>query len=211
VIGRGMLEAVTSERQPVSEDERALLDRARDGDRRAFDEIVRRHLEPVWRVAWRILRHRDDAEDVAQDVFLAAYKALPDFRGDSSLATWLHKIAVTRALNHRDRSAERLRRAGRSLQDGEDERFPGSAPDERLVDSQTASPLQVLEGKDLLRRLQHCLDRLPEPWRAVLALRENESLSYEEISRVLDLALGTVRSRLARARWALKRCIEEAA
>jgi len=95
--------------------ERDLVDRARSGDRRAFERLVSEHLPRVWRVVWRIVRHHDDAEDLVQDVFLAAWQGLGGFRGECAFTTWLHRIAVTRALNHVDRSAEKLRRASRSI------------------------------------------------------------------------------------------------
>ena len=85
------------------------VERARRGDRRAFEELVEAHMPQVWKVVWRILRHSEDTEDVVQEVFLAAHRALPDYRGDAKLSTWLHRIAVNRALNHRSLAAERMR------------------------------------------------------------------------------------------------------
>lgn len=208
---RGILGAV--KQGPLSSspvEEAPLVERARRGDHDAFDAIVRANLPRVWAVVWRVLRHRQDTEDVVQEVFLTAYESLPGFRGEASLSTWLHRIAVTRALNHRDRAAERIRRAsqplaqedaagaGRDLPDGI--AAAGISPD--------PTPLQLLEADELRRRLSHCLDRLPEAWRAILCLRDAESQAYQEISRTLGIALGTVRSRLARARDALRRCVE---
>lgn len=184
-----------------------MIARARSGDREAFDGLVERHLGQIWAVVWRIVRHREDAEDVVQEVFLAAFQGLPGYRGESRLSTWLHRIAVTRALNHLDRSEERMRRLSESLEErsvdggtGVDGRasWPSSAP---------PSPLQALEARDLARRLAECLERLPAPWRAIIALRDVEAHSYEEIAGLAGVALGTVRSRLARARLALRQCI----
>lgn len=205
---RGILGAMGSERAP-SEPERELLDRARLGDREAFDRIVEAHLPRVWRVVWRIVRHREDAEDVVQEVFLTAFRSLAEFRGDSSLSTWLHRIAVTRALNHLERSSEKLRRSSVPFGGGPDE---GDASDARGAADPPVdhgpSPLQALESEELMKRLADCLERLPAPWRAVVALRDGEEHSYEEISTALSLNMGTVRSRLARARIALRDCIE---
>jgi RNA polymerase sigma-70 factor (ECF subfamily) len=188
--------------------ERELLGRARLGEREAFDRLVGLHLPRVWRIVWRILRHQEDTEDVVQEVFLKAYESLPRFRGEAALSTWLHRIAVTTSLNHVQRSAEKLRRATRPLSAvaGDGEASPGGVAD-ALV-SKTPSPLQSLEAGELARRLAECLSRIPANWRVVIALRDGESLSYEEISRALDLKLGTVRSRLARARLALRECVE---
>ncbi|MBZ5637706.1 MAG: sigma-70 family RNA polymerase sigma factor [Acidobacteriia bacterium] len=190
--------------------ERDLVDRARRGDRGAFERLVSEHVRHVWRVVWRIVRHDADAEDVVQEVFLAAWQGLAGYRGECAFTTWLHRIAVTRALNHVGRSGERLRRASRPIDAPAASDPDGEPLLARLADG-GPSPLQALEARELLRRLADCVSRLPAAWRAVVALRDGESLAYEEIARVLDVALGTVRSRLARARFALKECMEAAA
>jgi len=183
--------------------EEELIRRARQGDPEAFQRLVEEHLPRLWKVAWRILRHREDTEDVMQEVFLAAYRALPGFRGDSSLSTWLHRIAVTRALNHRGAAAERIRRASEPWEgmSGEEIRSAGEAS--------VPSPLKTLETRELLRKVARCLDKMPAAFRAALALRDVESFSYEEMAETLDIAVGTVRSRLARARMALRQCVQE--
>jgi RNA polymerase sigma-70 factor (ECF subfamily) len=186
---------------PDSEEE--LVRRARRGDADAFQSLVQQYLPRLWKVAWRILRHREDTEDVMQEVFLSAYRALPEFRGESSLSTWLHRIAVTRALNHRDKAAERIRRVSDSWTGFAGERFRG------VEESEAASPLRTLETRELMRRVSQCLEKMPAPWRAILSLRDVETLSYEETARILGIALGTVRSRLARARLALRQCVQE--
>ena len=101
------------------DEEAGLLARARAGDRAAFEGLVERHLTQVWRVVWRIVRHTQDAEDVVQETFLTAWRSLGDFREEASLSTWLHRIAVTRALHHVERASERVRRASRSIDDEE--------------------------------------------------------------------------------------------
>jgi RNA polymerase sigma-70 factor (ECF subfamily) len=193
------------EREILRGVERELVERAARGDRQAFERLVASHVPQVWKVVYRILRHREDAEDVVQEVFLTAFRSLPSFRGDSKLSTWLHHIAVTRALNHLDRASEKARRASEPLQDDEEDGV--AAPIATLADT-SATPLQALESKELMRRLAECLAKLPPAWRAVLALRDAESRSYEEIAAILAIALGTVRSRLARARLSLKDCVE---
>jgi RNA polymerase sigma-70 factor (ECF subfamily) len=160
--------------------------------RRAFDRLVELHLPQVWATVWRVLRHREDTEDVVQEVFVTAHRALPGFRGDAKFSTWLHRIAVTRALNHIENAEEKLRRASDSI-------------DVEAVDGPRAigTPLGALEAKELMRRLADCLGKLPAAWRAVLALRDAEQNSYEHIAELLHIELGTVRSRLARARSSL--------
>ncbi len=203
-----MLLAMSGDPAILDSAERALVERARSGDRQAFDRLVQAHLPRVWRVVFRILRHREDTEDVVQEVFLTAHQALADFRGEAKLATWLHKIAVTRALNHLDRASERARRSSRSLDDPVLDRTGDGVPARDALPDRGPSPLQALEGRELLRRLADCFERLPSAWRAVVALRDGEGLAYEEIAGVLGIALGTVRSRLARARVSLKDCVE---
>jgi RNA polymerase sigma-70 factor (ECF subfamily) len=186
---RGILRAMDEETE--------LVRKAREGDRRAFDRIVALHLPQVWATVWRVLRHREDTEDVVQEVFITAHRALSGFRGDSKLSTWLHRIAVSRALNHVERAEEKLRRASDPI---EPEAYDGP----RAI----GTPLAALEAKELMRRLADCLERLPGAWRAVLALRDAEDNSYERIAETLHVELGTVRSRLARARASLKNCVE---
>ena len=193
---------------PESESEDMLLvERARRGDREAFDLLVERHVQHVWAVVWRILRHHEDTEDVVQDVFLAAFQALPRYRGDARLSTWLHRIAVTRALNHLDRKEEKMRRALRSVEGVADRLESGADGPATWVLRETPSPLQALEADELLRRLAACLSRLPAAWRLVLTLRDVDARTYEEIAGLAGLALGTVRSRLSRARLALRQCV----
>jgi RNA polymerase sigma-70 factor (ECF subfamily) len=126
----------------------------------------------------------------------------------------LHRIAINRALNLRRRAAERVSRDSLSLTDDPAAAGPGTMAAEHLADTAPGgSPLRHLEARELRRRLAACLDKLPPLWRSVLALRDGEELSYQEIAAVLETALGTVRSRLARARLALRQCVqgEEAA
>lgn len=198
---RGMLGAVKREQEDAVLSEEPLIERARQGDQEAFGSLMQSHLPRVWASVWRILRHREDCEDVVQEVFLSAFRAISGFRGECTLSTWLHRIATTRALNHVDRAAEKIRRASRELDES------GSNP-AVIPASTAATPLQVLEARELRMRLAECLQQMPAAWRAVLSLRDVESQAYEEISRHLGIALGTVRSRLARARISLRQCIQ---
>jgi len=197
---RGILRAMAAPKTPdgaPADDEADLLRKARSGDRRAFDRLVERHMPQVWATVWRVLRHREDTEDVVQEVFVSAHRALPGFRGESKLSTWLHQIAVSRALNHVAKSEEKMRRASQTF-------------DPLVADGPVAigTPLRSLEAKELMKRLADCLAKLPGAWRAVIALRDAEDNSYEQIAATLQVELGTVRSRLARARASLKDCVE---
>jgi RNA polymerase sigma-70 factor, ECF subfamily len=197
-------EAVPLEEEPGEE---SLVARVRQGDRGAFDLLVERHLQHVWAVVWRTLRHHEDTEDVVQEVFLAAFRGLQGYRGEARFSTWLHRIAVTRALNHLDRKEEKMRRASREISDPAGRLETGAEGPGDWVVIKTPSPLQALEAKELARRVSECLSRLPSAWRVVLTLRDVEAHSYEEIAGLVGLALGTVRSRLARARVALRQCV----
>ena len=210
MAGRGILRTMSGPMAAASDPvEEPLLERARRGDRDAYEQLVGMHLSRVWRVVWRILRHHEDCEDVVQEVFLAAWQALPEYRGEARFSTWLHTIAVTRSLNYRDRAAEKVRRASSSLEPHAEEGAEAAiAREAERAGARGPSPLQTLEAGELRRRLAQCLEKLPPAWRAVLALRDGEELSYEDIARMLSVALGTVRSRLARARLGLRGCIE---
>lgn len=188
--------------------ETGWIERARRGDRAAFDRLVEAHLAQVWAVVVRIVRRREDAEDVVQEVFLTAWRSLAGFRGDAAFSTWLHRIAVTRALNHVARASERMSRASRPLEGDADGDGSEPSPEVERAASSGATPLRALEAKDLVRRLRACLEELPDAWKVVLALRDAESMPYDEIARALRIEMGTVRSRLARARVALRACVE---
>jgi len=196
-----MLRAMEPRLVHSADNEDELVRKAQEGDSDAFDLLVRRHLKTVWSVVWRILRQRENTEDVVQDVFLSAYQALAGYRGECRLSTWLHRIAVTRSLNHLRSRGERLRRASRSLEESEDPAL--AAPEGTGL----PTPLAALEAKELAQRLAACLESLPALWRAAVTLRDGEEMSYEEMADVLGVPLGTVRSRLARARASLRACI----
>lgn len=146
-----------------------------------------------------MLRQREDTEDVVQEVFLAAFQGLPSYRGEARLSSWLHRIAVSRAINFRQRSEDRASRARVHLDEVLDTLPLAAGPG--------GSPLRSLEAGELQRRLAECLDKLPAPFRAILALRDVEEAPYEGIAAILGIAPGTVRSRLARARLALRQCV----
>lgn len=198
-----MLRRMESRLQAMPENEADLIGRAREGDASAFDRLVQSHLAAVWRVVWRILRHREDTEDVVQEVFLTAYQALSGYRGECRLSTWLHRIAVTRSLNHLRSRGERLRRASRPLEVATEITFTAEKMEGH-------TPLVALEAKELAKKLAECLESLPAIWRAAVTLRDGEEMSYEEMADILGVALGTVRSRLARARVALRDCVRGA-
>lgn len=168
----------------------------------AFEEIFRRHQSMVFNLTYRILGDREEALDVTQEVFLAVFRKLNRFRGQSSLKTWIYRIAVNRASN-RCRWWNRLRRRGTvSL----DEHL--SKDDNRTLSDSLESAGDTPEGSLLLAEkrleIERTLRRLPVQQRIVVIMRDVEGLSYEEISELLQVSLGTVKSRIARGREELK-------
>jgi RNA polymerase sigma-70 factor (ECF subfamily) len=171
-----------------------FLDRLRAGDGRAFEELVTAHQHRVFGIALRMLGVAAEAEDVAQEVFLRAHRVIREFRGDARLSTWLYAITSRLCLS-RLAAPE-----GRTVRGGEDEltRLPGSGED----------PVARLERSELEQALQRAIAELPAERRIVVVLRDLEGLSYEDIARALGIEIGTVRSRLHRARLDLKSKLE---
>ena len=181
-------------REAEAGDAPRFLDRLRAGDAPAFEDLVMTYQHRVFAVALRMLGNRAEAEEVAQEAFVRAHRALGEFRGDAKLSTWLYAITSRLCLN-RLASGER-----RMARQGEDALL-------RLSDA-GPRPDAALERRELEAALGRAIADLPEDRRIVVVLRDLEGLSYEEIAQVLELELGTVRSRLHRARAELKEKLE---
>ncbi|MDX9990951.1 MAG: sigma-70 family RNA polymerase sigma factor [Anaerolineales bacterium] len=176
---------------PPAESETALIERARNGDRSAYGELVRQQHSGVINVVYRMCGDTQLAEDAAQEAFIQAWLNLPSFRPGSSLRNWLYRIAVNAALDSLRRAPKTPFVAFETL----------SAPDGQ------AGPEAALLQKERSRSVQKAISTLPEASRAVLVLREYGGLSYQEISTALDIPLGTVMSRLNYARERLKQIL----
>jgi RNA polymerase sigma-70 factor (ECF subfamily) len=207
--GRLNRETSTTDHVPSAEvdDDQRLVDRVRAGDVRAFEALVRRYERWVFTLALRMVGNRQEAEDIAQEVFLKAYRGLQGFRGASRFSTWLYAIASHHCLNHLASSEARLRREVWDPEPVGDRKAGGASIVDRLPDG-AAGPDTVLESRDLRQAIQNGLARLSEEHRLVLILRDVQGMSYEEIAKALGLELGTVRSRLHRARTDLKARLE---
>jgi RNA polymerase sigma-70 factor (ECF subfamily) len=172
------------------------------GDRRAFGIIVQRHQDAVFGLISRLIRRQSDVEDVAQEAFVRAYRALGTFRGDAQFGTWLYRIVYNTCL---DRREQQVRRDEREMQVGtneEDEDRLAAMPD-------TDSPLpdQVLEAQDMRSRLAAHIEALPPHFQAVLTLYYYEQKSYEEIAKILDQPLNTIKVHIHRAKAHLKKAL----
>lgn len=182
----------------VEASESALIERWRDGDQRAFEDLVGRYEKKVYNLAYRMSGNADDASDLAQEAFVRVYTALPSFRGQSSFATWLYRIATNVCLDE-------LRRRGRQPVLSLDQPV---AMDEGQVVRQTVDPstgpLEELERGEVQAAVQRGISSLQPEHRAVIVLRDLQGLSYDEIAEALECSLGTVKSRLNRARLALR-------
>jgi len=191
-------------RWPVSGEPEIIAELC-EGSGRAFDWLVSRYQASVYNLVYQIIEDRNDAPDTAQEVFLKVFRGIREFRGQCSLKTWIYRIAVHEASNQR-RWWSRHRRRELSLEaplslaaDESDDRTLGSA----LVD-EGDSPYQSAANTELQQVVQRALAEVPQAFRAVVVLRDIEDLSYEEIAEVLNLRVGTVKSRLARGREALR-------
>jgi RNA polymerase sigma-70 factor (ECF subfamily) len=173
-----------------------LVERVQRGDSRAFDLLVERYRHRIAALVSRYVRDPDDVQDVVQDAFLKAYRALPRFRGDSQFYTWLYRISINTAKNF---LVARSRRPPASdVAADEAEYYAGG---EALTDLDT--PENELAGEQLRAAVFGALEDLPEDLRTAVTLREFDGLTYEEIAEVMDCPVGTVRSRIFRAREAI--------
>lgn len=177
--------------------EQELASLARRGDQDAFAQLVRDNERRVYTLALRLCGNPEDAMDLAQETFLRAWSALPNFRGSSSFSTWLYRLTYNACVDFLRKNSLR-REVSLPLTE--------EAPD---VPDHTGDPHQALERKERRQALERGLARLPEHYRSVLVLRELSGLSYREIGDVLKLDLGTVRSRLARARGELRKILRK--
>ncbi|MGB0458978.1 MAG: RNA polymerase sigma factor RpoE [Porticoccaceae bacterium] len=170
-----------------------LVLRVQKGDKRAFDLLVLKYQYKLQAIVGRFIRDTDEVADVTQEAFIKAYKALPKFRGDSQFYTWLYRIAINTAKNY---LVSKSRRPANTDIDVEDaEQFSNN---DKLIDE--ATPENSIMTEELATIIKNALNALPEDLRTALTLREFEGMSYEDIAAVMDCPVGTVRSRIFRAR-----------
>ena len=177
--------------------DQVLVERAQGGDQRAFDQLVSKYQRKLGRLLSRMIRDAAEVEDVTQEAFIKAYRALPSFRGDSAFYTWLYRIGINTAKNY---LVSQGRRAPTSTGHDTDEAetFEDAT---QLRDINT--PESLLLSKQIGHTVNAAMEALPEELRTAIVLREIEGLSYEEIAGIMNCPIGTVRSRIFRAREAV--------
>lgn len=189
---------------PTSADA-ALVERLKRGDRVAYEELIGTYQSMVYSLALRLLGDAEEARDVAQEAFLKAYRHIGTFRGDSGLKTWLYRLTVNQASNHRRWWRRRRRQETVSL-DASHGEMSATLGDQIASDGR--SPEQVALGRERQRLLLAALESLKHDYRVAVVLRDIEELSYEEIAETVGVPVGTVKSRIARGRDELRKRLE---
>ena len=186
--------------------ERLLLARLKDRDEQAFDEIVRIHGDKVFSLVFRMIGNRAEAEDITQEVFITVFKTIESFRGEAKFSTWLLRIAANHAKN-------RIKHLARRPTEGVD---PNDVSEVRVVPDRPAPPVQaridtpdaILEAAQTDRLMQEAIANLAEDQRLLVVLRDVEEMAYQEIEEITGLPEGTIKSRLHRARMAIKEWVD---
>ncbi|MCE9685328.1 MULTISPECIES: RNA polymerase sigma factor RpoE [Shewanella] len=184
---------------PISDQQ--LVERVQQGDKNAFNLLVLKYQSKVFSLISRYMRNQADIADVAQEAFIKAYRALPNFRGESAFYTWLYRIAVNTAKNH---LVSQGRRTPANDVDAEDaEYYEGSDALKEF-----ASPERLMLSDEIKKVIFDTLESLPEELRMAISLRELDGMSYEDIANIMDCPVGTVRSRIFRAREAIDKKLQ---
>ena len=176
--------------------DQALVEQVQRGDKQAFDVLVLKYQNKIIQLVNRYVHDSDEARDVAQEAFIKAYRAIGRFRGDSAFYTWLYRIAINTAKNYLVASGRRPPRSDIDAQDAE--QYEGATGLREY-----ATPERLLQKDEIQGAIAEAIDALPDDLRTAITLRELEGLSYEEIAQTMDCPIGTVRSRIFRARDAI--------
>jgi RNA polymerase sigma-70 factor (ECF subfamily) len=174
-----------------------LVERAQRGDKRAFELLVSKYQRKLARLLSRFIRDATEVEDVTQEAFIKAYRALPTFRGDSAFYTWLYRIGINTAKNY----LVAMGRRAPTTTEVDSEEAEGYEDGEQLRDLNT--PENEMMSRQVAETVNQTLESLPEELRSAITLREIEGLSYEDIANIMNCPIGTVRSRIFRAREAI--------
>ena len=190
----------------IRDDDLKYVSLCTKGDVDAFETLVRRHEKRMFNIAYRVIGNYDEACEIVQDAFISAYKNIKGFKGEAKFSTWLYAICINLSRNRLKQLKTRRYREGRSLDD------PIMTPDgEIAADPPSGEPsaLDRLEARDVQQKVQLCINALDAEFREVIVLRDIQGFSYEEISAMLKVPEGTVKSRLFRAREAMRACLQD--
>lgn len=185
----------------AGETDRQLVKKVQAGDKRAFDLLVLKYQHKIFGLISRYVQDSHEVQDVAQEAFIKAYRALPNFRGDSAFYTWMYRIAINTAKNH---LVSRGRRPPERDVEVEDAEYFDSGSALRDMEN----PENTLMGEELKAVVNNAIRNLPDDLRSAVTLREFDGLSYEDIAEIMDCPVGTVRSRIFRARDAIDRQVQ---
>ncbi len=177
--------------------DQALIERVQQGDKQAFNLLVSKYQRKVARLVSRLVRDPDDIEDVVQDTFIKAYKALANFRGESAFYTWIYRIAINTAKNHLVAQGRRPS-TPHEVSDEDSETF-----DETDTLSDIDTPESVMVSRQIAATVNRAMEELPEELKTAIVMREIDGMSYEDIALAMNCPIGTVRSRIFRAREAI--------
>ncbi len=182
--------------------ERMLIRRLQERDERAFEEVIRLYQNKVFNLVYRMIGNQEEAEDLAQEVFVTVFKSVDSFRGEAKFSTWLYRIAANHCKNRMKYLGRRSYKQTGELDEAAEREAQNAQPSS--LRPQVDGPDAVLEGLQLERLVQEGIASLEEEHRELIVLRDVEDLSYEEIAEITGVELGTVKSRLHRARLQLK-------
>ncbi len=189
---------------PANDEDRDAVERSVRGDREAFDLLVGKYYKKIYSFAYRFVSDREEANDLAQEIFTAAYKNLKKFRGDAKFSTWLFRIASNRGKNKFKYLKRRGHFANRWQSDEGEDRLQSGIPDH------STNPETLLADKQIQRIVQKAIDDLDPDHKEIVVLKDIEGFSYEEIAQILNIPEGTTKSRLHRARMAVKEKLKKA-
>ncbi|HXX01990.1 MAG TPA: sigma-70 family RNA polymerase sigma factor [Candidatus Acidoferrales bacterium] len=191
-----------------SQEEAAIVAELKAGSEAAYAWLIGEFQQPVYGLVYRIVNDPADAADTTQDVFLKVFRGMKHFHGSSSLKTWIYRIALHEAANRR-RWWFRHKARETSIEPVESDAGIGSEAMQAALTDQGDSPFDNVAHREVQRRVEEEVQKLPEPYRTTLILRDLEDMSYEEIAEVLEISLGTVKSRLTRGRETLRQKLSE--
>lgn len=183
-------------------EERLLIERCKEGDQAAFDKLIRGYEKRVYNLAYRLSGHYDEANDISVDAFMRVFQAIRLFRGDANFSTWLFRIVTNVYLDRRKRMKNKQHLSLEEYIELEENSVA------RQVEDPAPTPGEVAETRERWEKMQEAINTLPDYQRAMIVLYHTEGLSYEEIAQVMSLNIGTVKSRLNRARLVLREKLE---